>query len=444
MFNNFFNLFISILLLSIFPNVSFGWVKFYEDQHRIEAKPDQSQAVVEYRFANKGPKTVKITSIDTSCGCTVADLDKRIYEPGERGRIKVTFDFGDRSGWQQKTITVKTDDPQTPVKVLKLNVNIPRIAFLSPKKLRWDKDAQLRILKFSTKADLGIQVVEISYDDNAFQIAQIPSENKSEHLWAVVPKSFDKSIESAIRIKTNFPIDAPKEYTVQVTIDKKQETEPKEPQNKPEKTPPDKDTANAEPEKPHKMPEPGTEAYWMHMVFTGSQELPIRLEKPIIMLSPFASPQEQYLAGMFQTQEPITIDKVEIAGIDTCKAKVVPIDLKGYFLIKLTMDEPSPQTVDQTTASEQTVEDQDSSDDNKTPDDKTDKKKASQSKSKRGEILIYTTPPANTQHPVYGFIHQPIINMPKRSTHPKRPQDRLRSPHMISPSPSQSEKEIKN
>ena len=173
-------LFVFAVVLGLMPSVSFAWVKFYETDHRIDASPSDTQAKVVYRFANKGKKPVKILSVESSCGCTTAKLPKAKYEPGERGKIEVTFDFGDRQGWQQKTVTVKTDDSYTPVKVLKLSVNIPQIAKFGPKVLQWSAPGSSgssnprngpRILHFSGKPDLNIQVTELDYDDKSLMVA---------------------------------------------------------------------------------------------------------------------------------------------------------------------------------------------------------------------------------------------------------------------------------
>ncbi|UCG49798.1 MAG: DUF1573 domain-containing protein [Phycisphaerales bacterium] len=34
---------------------------------------------------------LKITNVKAACGCTVVQLDKREYAPGESGVIKVTY-----------------------------------------------------------------------------------------------------------------------------------------------------------------------------------------------------------------------------------------------------------------------------------------------------------------------------------------------------------------
>jgi hypothetical protein len=45
----------------------------------------------ELTFTNTGRASLKITKIKTTCGCTVTQLEKREYAPGESGTIKVTY-----------------------------------------------------------------------------------------------------------------------------------------------------------------------------------------------------------------------------------------------------------------------------------------------------------------------------------------------------------------
>ena len=67
-------------------------------------------AVAHFKYKNTGDKPVKITSVHPSCGCTTAALAKEVVGPNESGEITATFNIGDRSGVQTKSITVRTDD----------------------------------------------------------------------------------------------------------------------------------------------------------------------------------------------------------------------------------------------------------------------------------------------------------------------------------------------
>jgi len=54
--------------------------------HRtIEAAPDQDEAVASFGLVNSGRTPVTIESVTTCCGCTTAELERTVYEPGERG-----------------------------------------------------------------------------------------------------------------------------------------------------------------------------------------------------------------------------------------------------------------------------------------------------------------------------------------------------------------------
>ena len=85
-----------------------------------------------FGFRNEGEAAVTVTSVESSCGCTTAELAQTVYAPGEAGRIDVTFELGDRNGRQIKQVVVRTDDPATPVTTLTLDVTIPRPVELSP------------------------------------------------------------------------------------------------------------------------------------------------------------------------------------------------------------------------------------------------------------------------------------------------------------------------
>lgn len=67
-----------------------------------------------FRFQNKGNKTLVITRVKSSCGCTFPALKSRVYKPGQKGELTVTFDSKSRVGPQNKTITIESNDPNQP------------------------------------------------------------------------------------------------------------------------------------------------------------------------------------------------------------------------------------------------------------------------------------------------------------------------------------------
>ena len=64
----------------------------------------------EFAFTNTGRAPLKITKIKSTCGCTVTQLEKREYVPGESGTIKVTYTAPKATITTQKHIYVSSND----------------------------------------------------------------------------------------------------------------------------------------------------------------------------------------------------------------------------------------------------------------------------------------------------------------------------------------------
>lgn len=105
----------------------------------IELAPKRSDltATAQFRFTNSGDAAVTITAVHSACGCTTAELAKKIYGPGESGEIKAVFTIGDRVGRQEKTIQVTTSDEPAKPTTLTLRVEIPERLTYSPRLLIW-------------------------------------------------------------------------------------------------------------------------------------------------------------------------------------------------------------------------------------------------------------------------------------------------------------------
>jgi len=64
---------------------------------------------------NNGKSDLSIRKTHASCGCTLASLEKDVIAPGEELNLGVTFNSAGRRGNQQKSITIYSNDPATPV-----------------------------------------------------------------------------------------------------------------------------------------------------------------------------------------------------------------------------------------------------------------------------------------------------------------------------------------
>jgi len=79
-----------------------------------------------FKFKNVGKSPLIISSVMASCGCTVANYDKRPIPPGEEGYIEVIFDSSGRHGFQSKTITIVANT-QPSTHELKITADVVKI-----------------------------------------------------------------------------------------------------------------------------------------------------------------------------------------------------------------------------------------------------------------------------------------------------------------------------
>jgi hypothetical protein len=95
--------------------------------------PDTAPVTHNFTFSNKTDKRVTIQSATGSCGCTVPELKKKVFEPGESGEMTVTFNPNHRRGPQPKQITVMFAEPAgTPNTMLTINSNVQPLMIIDP------------------------------------------------------------------------------------------------------------------------------------------------------------------------------------------------------------------------------------------------------------------------------------------------------------------------
>lgn len=68
-----------------------------------------------FKYTNTGKRPALISDVKTSCGCTATTYTTDPVQPGESGKIEVTFNSTGRLGYQKKSINVigNTYPPRT-------------------------------------------------------------------------------------------------------------------------------------------------------------------------------------------------------------------------------------------------------------------------------------------------------------------------------------------
>ena len=171
------------------PNPS---LEFKEPLIKIETKGKLEKFPATYEFRNTGKKAVTITSITSSCGCTVAGSDKTTYAPGESGTIRLEYTPTGPPGVRYYHVGVVTDEVGGRSYELKLQVNHdPRIA-MDKRLLVWEQgeSRSAKVIKLTMKADDPIKIKGAEAEKDLFNFSLKDGAVPGEKLLTVTPKMF--------------------------------------------------------------------------------------------------------------------------------------------------------------------------------------------------------------------------------------------------------------
>ncbi len=82
------------------------------------------KVVYAYKFTNTGQEDLIIESVKASCGCTATAPKDKVIPGGSSSEIRATFNTRGRRGKQAKSITVRSNDPDQGVIVLRLTAEV--------------------------------------------------------------------------------------------------------------------------------------------------------------------------------------------------------------------------------------------------------------------------------------------------------------------------------
>lgn len=99
-------------------------IYFSETQHDFGKVNEGDKVNYTFNFANKGTSELKINDIKTSCGCTAALLSQDNLAPGQEGTLKVELNTQNRSGKMSRTVTISSNDPNDPAKILTIYADV--------------------------------------------------------------------------------------------------------------------------------------------------------------------------------------------------------------------------------------------------------------------------------------------------------------------------------
>lgn len=177
-------------------------LSFVQDTVQLTPKPGAQSATASYSFTNTGSTALTITGLQTSCGCATIALDKRSYDPGEKGEIVALLDLNGLGGTQQKTIRISYD--RGPEITLNLTMVLSALPQITPAFLSWKVGApateQTSIMTMPTGVDEQAIEVTASSPEVTTQLVK-----RDDGTWAlkVTPNSTAAATNAILKVTTN-------------------------------------------------------------------------------------------------------------------------------------------------------------------------------------------------------------------------------------------------
>lgn len=178
------------------------------EQTTIEVHPsaNDKQAVAHFKYENVGKTPVHFKSVHASCGCTAAQSQKEQVGPNEKGEITATFNIGDRTGTQVKTVSVETDEAPNAVTTLTMKTVIPQPLSLAPAFVFWTAGEEPKPKTIVARADKDFQVkdLKVTPSSSAFDVQVQPN---GGHEWKinVTPKTTAQPANGIVNIIAEIP-----------------------------------------------------------------------------------------------------------------------------------------------------------------------------------------------------------------------------------------------
>src|SRR5947207_14879151 len=174
------------------------------DQTSIELHPAAAdkQAIGHFKYQNTGDKPVRFKTVRTSCGCTAAQTQKEEVPAGGKGEITATFNIGERTGTQVKTVTVETDDPANVTTVLTLKAVIPQQLEITPTFVFWGQGEAPKPKAIVVRAakDFPVKHLKVTSSSPDFQ-AKVEETGDGQFKIDVQPQETTRSIASTLTIQ---------------------------------------------------------------------------------------------------------------------------------------------------------------------------------------------------------------------------------------------------
>lgn len=175
--------------------------------------PLDTEVSGEYRFVNSGTYPVTIVEVVPGCGCTTAELEKKVYAPGEEGRIPTSFSIGNRQGKQMKPIRV-TIEGETEPTILMLVVNVPSLLYIDPLFTYWEsgEGPSTKVINLKVMPNSNLTLKAVTSNEKNIVVKLEPGKEANDYRLLVTATETGRICMAELSLETDIAGVGPKTY----------------------------------------------------------------------------------------------------------------------------------------------------------------------------------------------------------------------------------------
>ncbi len=182
-----------------------------------DVKPKSAHSYI-YRFKNVGTGQLVISRIQSTCGCTVPELTKKEYAPGENGEIRIAYTAATKEGETTKHLYIHSNDASNPRYPLVVKSTTVLKAGVEPQKIDLSvikENAGFPDIKVYSRDGKEFAITSVVVNGNPFTFTIDPKKKALEH--TIKPIVDNEKLKGFLTGVINIKIDHPECDSVSVT-----------------------------------------------------------------------------------------------------------------------------------------------------------------------------------------------------------------------------------
>jgi len=169
----------------------------------------ENRSKVEHTFElrNTGDLALEIVKVHAACGCTVAKLSSKNILPGESADLKTTLSLRNRKGHVRKSVTITSNDPQTPRLMLYLDGTAIAEVDVSPDRVYFGaipaETTTVKTVQINMRTNIQISKVESTTANFTATLETIETGKCYKVFVNATPSKTDTNLRGYLKVYTD-------------------------------------------------------------------------------------------------------------------------------------------------------------------------------------------------------------------------------------------------